>query len=79
ATMLLGFSQRSVPSWFGGVRIAAQAMAGAFPALVAVLTAGIRAGQFRWSVLAESQGSLWTAFTSPFQFMAFAVFVVSGL
>lgn len=81
-TMLLGFSQGSVPGWFGGVRIAAQALAGAFPALVAVLCAGLRAGDFRWSAMAGVQGASpleWTAFSSPFQFVAFLVFVASGL
>jgi NADH-quinone oxidoreductase subunit H len=81
-TMLLGFSQGSVPGWFGGVRIAAQALAGAFPALVALLCAGVRAGGFRWSVLAGSQSAsplYWAAFSNPFQFVAFIVFVVSGL
>lgn len=81
-TMLLGFSQGSVPGWFGGVRVAAQALAGAFPALVALLCAGVRAGGFRWSVLAGSQTASpldWAAFSNPFQFVAFIVFVVSGL
>lgn len=81
-TMLLGFSQGSVPGWFGGARVAAQALAGAFPALVCVLSAGVRAGEFRWSVLAESQGAnplSWTAVSSPFQFIAFVVFVMSGM
>ena len=81
-TMLLGFSQGSVPGWFGGVRVAAQALAGAFPALVALLCAGVRAGGFRWSVLAGSQSAspaAWAVVSSPFQFVAFIVFVVSGL
>jgi NADH-quinone oxidoreductase subunit H len=81
-TMLLGFSQGSVPGWFGGVRVAAQALAGAFPALVALLCAGVRAGGFRWSVLAGSQSAsplAWAAFSNPFQFMAFVVFMVAGL
>lgn len=81
-TVLLGLSQRSVPGWFGGVRVAAQALAGALPALVALLCAGVRAGGFRWSVLAGSQSASplnWAAFANPFQFVAFIVFVVSGL
>lgn len=81
-TMLLGLSQRSVPGWFGGMRISAQALAGAFPALVALLCAGVRAGGFRWSVLAGSQSASplhWAAFSNPFQFVAFVVFVVAGL
>jgi NADH-quinone oxidoreductase subunit H len=81
-TMLLGLSQRSVPGWLGGVRIASQALAGAFPALVALLCAGVRAGGFRWSVLAGSQSASpfhWAAFSNPFQFVALVVFVVAGL
>src|SRR6202023_3213123 len=45
-TMLLGLSQDSVPGWFGGIRVASQALAGSFPALIAVLCAGVRAGGF---------------------------------
>jgi NADH-quinone oxidoreductase subunit H len=81
-TMLLGFSQGTINGWFGGVRVAAQALAGALPALVCLLCAGVRAGSFRWSELANSQGGLplgWAAFSNPFQFIAFIVFVASGL
>ncbi|MGK5083594.1 complex I subunit 1 family protein [Bdellovibrionota bacterium FG-1] len=81
-TMLLGFSQGSVPGWLGGVRVAAQALAGAFPALVALLCAGVRAGSFKWSVLAGSQGAspfTWAATTNPFELIAMVVFVVAGL
>ncbi|OFZ20096.1 MAG: hypothetical protein A2X94_09300 [Bdellovibrionales bacterium GWB1_55_8] len=81
-TMLLGFSQSGVPGWFGGIRVAAQTLAGAFPALIALLCSGVAAGGFRWSLLAAAQGTSplqWTAFANPFQFLAFAVFVVSGL
>lgn len=81
-TMLLGLSQGSVPGWFGGIRVAAQSLAGAFPALVALLCAGVRAGGFRWSLLADSQGFSpwsWALFSNPFQFIAFLIFVVSGL
>jgi NADH-quinone oxidoreductase subunit H len=81
-TMLMGFSQRTVSGWFGGVRLAAQALAGAFPALICVLCAGIRAGSFRWASFAAVQSASplhWTATTNPFQFIAFIVFVASGL
>jgi NADH-quinone oxidoreductase subunit H len=81
-TMLLGLNQASVPGWFGGVRVAAQALAGAFPALVAILCAGVRAGGFRWSVLAGSQGAsplAWAAFANPFELVAFLIFVVAGM
>lgn len=81
-TMLLGLSQGSVPGWFGGIRVAAQTLAGAFPALIALLCAGARAGNFRWSILANCQGFspwAWTFLSNPFQFIAFIVFVISGL
>jgi len=81
-TMLMGFSQGSAPGWFGGVRVAAQALAGAFPALVALLSAGLQAGGFRWSAFAAIQGGSplhWTAFANPFQFLAMVVFIISGL
>jgi NADH-quinone oxidoreductase subunit H len=81
-TMLLGLNQGSVSGWFGGARIASQAMAGCFPALIAVLSAGIPAGGFRWTELAGAQGASplhWALFSSPFQFIAFLVFMASGL
>jgi NADH-quinone oxidoreductase subunit H len=81
-TMLLGLSQESVPGWFGGIRVAAQTLAGSFPALVTLLCAGVHAGSFKWSVLAQSQGfspTSWTLFSNPFQWVAFVVFVMSGL
>lgn len=81
-TMLLGLDQGSVPGWFGGVRVASQALAGAFPALVCILCAGIRAGGFSWSLLAGTQGAsplAWGSFSSPFEFVAFGVFMISGL
>jgi len=81
-TMLLGLNQDSVPGWFGGMHVAAQTLAGAFPALIALLCAGVRVGSFKWSVLASSQGFApwhWTFLADPFQLMAFLVFVMSGL
>lgn len=81
-TMLLGLGQGSVPGWFGGIRVAAQTLAGCFPALIALLCAGMRTGSFRWSVLASSQGFMpwqWTCFSNPFQLIALMVFVMSGL
>lgn len=81
-TMLLGLNQGTVPGWFGGVRVAAQTLAGAFPALIALLCAGVRSSSFRWSELAASQGSSplgWAATTNPFQLLAFLVFMMSGL
>jgi NADH-quinone oxidoreductase subunit H len=81
-TMLLGLNQGSVPGWVGGIRVASQALAGAFPALIAILCAGVRAGSFRWSALAGSQSGSpfhWAAFANPFQFVAMMVFVASGL
>ena len=81
-SMLIGFSQKTLPGWLGGVRLASQALAGAFPALVALLCAGFRAGGFRWSVISGSQGAsplTWAAFSNPFQFIALVVFVIAGL
>lgn len=82
ATLLLGLSQSSVPGWIGGLRVGFQTLAGAVPALVAILSAGVRAGGFRWSVLADCQGFApwsWTGFSNPFQFVSFIVFIVGGL
>lgn len=81
-TMLVGFNQGTLPGWHGAVRVAALALAGAFPAMIALLTAGIQTGDFKWSSFAAAQSALptgWLLFSSPFQFLAFCVFVVSGL
>jgi NADH-quinone oxidoreductase subunit H len=81
-TMLLGISHGTVPSWFGGLRVAQQAVAGAVPALFALLTAGMRSGGFRWTLLADSQAASpwsWGLFVSPFDFLAFVVFLAAGL
>jgi NADH-quinone oxidoreductase subunit H len=81
-TMMLGHSQRTVTGWLGGARVAAQAISGAFPALVALVCVGIHVGGFRWSAMAQAQGALpfqWTAVSDPFQFLAFVVFVIGGL
>lgn len=82
STLLLGLSQSSVPGWIGGLRVGFQTLAGAVPALVAVLSAGVRAGGFRWSSLADCQGVApwsWTGFSNPFQFISLVVFIVGGL
>jgi NADH-quinone oxidoreductase subunit H len=81
-TMLMGFSQGTVAGWFGGVRLASQALAGAFPAMICVLCAGLRAGSFRWAAFASVQGASplsWTGTTNFFQFIAMIVFIASGL
>lgn len=80
--ILLGFGLSDVSGWFGGVRLTAQALSGAFPALISVLVVGIHAGGFRWSrfVAAQADGFWsWSAFASPFHFLAFIIFVVSGM
>jgi NADH-quinone oxidoreductase subunit H len=81
-TMLLGLSQRTVPGWLGGTRVAAQALAGAVPAVFTLLSAGLPSGGFRWTAIVAAQGawpSSWTAFSNPFQFVAFLVYVIAGL
>ena len=81
-TMLLGLSQKTVSGWYGGMRVATQAISGAFPALVTMICVGLPAGSFRWSGVIAIQGASpadWIAFSNPFQFIAFIVFVVSGL
>ncbi len=81
-TLLFSLSQGEVQSSFGGLRVAVHVLSGAFPALVALQAACLYAGSFRWSVISESQGVFpqsWAAFTSPFLFISFCVFIVGGL
>ena len=80
--MFLGYNQDSVTGWFSGIRVAAQTLSGAFPGLVALLCAGIASGGYRWSDLARAQGAgpfSWGLFSSPFMFLAFLVFTISGM
>lgn len=81
-TMLLGFNQFSVPGWLGGTRIAIQAVVGAFPALISILCVGLTSGGFRWSWVVGNQGFSplhWNCFLDPFHFIAFCIFMASGL
>lgn len=81
-TLLLGIHQKSVPGIYGGIRVVTQALVGVFPALLCVLCAGISAGGFRWSSFALSQSAWptgWILVASPFEFLAFIIFVISGM
>lgn len=81
-SLIIGFRQKNMPGWLAAVRIAAQTVAAAFPALLTVLCAGAHAGSFRWTRILASQGAgpfSWTIFSSPFAPFALGVFVVSGL
>jgi len=82
AVSVLGYEQRTVAGWLGSSRVSAQAFAGAVPALLTLICVGIRAGSFKWSRLADSQSFSplhWAIFSNPFQFLAFFIFLASGL
>lgn len=81
-TLMVGFRQASVPAWISAIRVAGQAVAGTFPALITILFVGVRAGSFRWSKILAAQNAnpfSWTFFSSPFAPFAFLIFVISGL
>lgn len=79
-TIVASFSSDSFPSWLSGIRIAAQSISGALPAVISVISVGIFSGSFRWSEIVLSQGPfLWNVFVSPFLFFNFFAFVLSGL
>lgn len=81
--LLVGLERGTVPGWMGGIRLVAQSVTAAFPALVCVLAAGARSSGFSWKHFALDQGfspSSWGAIgLFPFQLIAFGVFLVSGL
>ncbi len=80
-TMFLGFNLGSISGWFGGIRVASQALAAGFPALITILSAGAHAGGFRWSAFAACQGFgpwSWALFSNPFQLIGGATFIASG-
>jgi NADH-quinone oxidoreductase subunit H len=81
ASLMMGLSRESVAGPIMGFRFASQGLSGLFPATAAVLCAGLPAGGFKWSAIVESQGFFpmeWRV-ASPFQLIAFFVFILSGL
>lgn len=82
STLLMGLERDSIGGWLGGIRVAAQALSGAFPALLTILAAGGKAGGFKWSEFIETQGVepwAWAALSDPFQGLSFLVFLLSGM
>lgn len=82
AMAFFGLRRETVPGLLGGLRSAAQAVAGGFPALVALLAVGMRSAGFKWSQISGAQGFSplsWTIFSNPFQFLGFLAFVGGGL
>jgi NADH-quinone oxidoreductase subunit H len=81
-SLFLGLERSSVPGWLSAVRVAIQAVTGAFPAILALFCAAMQAGGLRWSQILSAQGPYpfsWMIFKNPFEWIAFFVFVVSGL
>ncbi len=82
ATLFSGVARGGVASFLGVFRVSAQAVAGAVPALFALLCAGLGAGGFRWEAMAKAQGFYpwsWRVFVNPFELLAFLVFFASGM
>jgi NADH-quinone oxidoreductase subunit H len=80
--LFLGLEQGTVPAWLSAVRLAVQGVAGTFPAVLALFCAGMQAGGLRWSQLIAAQGASplsWMICRNPFEWLAFLVFVVSGM
>jgi NADH-quinone oxidoreductase subunit H len=81
-SLFLGLERSSVPGWLSAVRVAVQALTGAFPAILSLFCAAMQAGGLRWSQISAAQGPFpfsWMIFRNPFEWIAFFVFVVSGL
>jgi NADH-quinone oxidoreductase subunit H len=81
-SLFLGLEQRSVPGWLSAVRVAIQAVSGAFPAILALFCAGMQVGGLKWSQFISAQGAsplAWLVFSNPFEWLAFLIFVISGL
>ncbi len=82
ASVLQSLKSGEIRGNVGAIRGAAQFITGIVPAVLALGAVGVRAGGFRWSVIVSSQASHamdWSIWTDPFQFLAFLVFVSSGL
>lgn len=80
--VFLGFSKNTVSGTFGGFRAAFQMAAGVFPAIISTLCVGLEVGSFNWLDIVSIQKFSpmgWIAFSSPFHFLAFNTFFISGL
>jgi NADH-quinone oxidoreductase subunit H len=81
-SLFIGFYHGSVPSWISVLRVAFQAVTGAFPALIAMLCVGVQAGGFRWTQILDAQGAnpvSWILVKNPAEPFACLIFIVSGL
>jgi NADH-quinone oxidoreductase subunit H len=81
-SLFLGLERSSVPGWLSAVRVAVQAVTGAFPAVLALFCVGMEAKGLRWTQISDAQGAFpfsWMIFQNPFEWLAFFVFMVSGL
>jgi len=80
--VFLGLVQRTLAGWLAGVRVAAQSISAALPATICVIAAGARSGGLSWAHVVEQQGAWpyeWFALRTPFGFLLFWVFLLSGM
>lgn len=77
-----GGAARSVPAGLGSIRVASQAIIAALPAILSFMCAAVASRGFSWTAFVGAQGAWpasWTVFSGPFQWIAFLVFLASGL
>jgi NADH-quinone oxidoreductase subunit H len=80
--LLIGWQAERIEGRFGSIRQAALSLSAAPPALLSIAIAGMTAGGFEWSRIAEHQGFLpthWLAASNPFAFIAGLIFLASGM
>jgi NADH:ubiquinone oxidoreductase subunit H len=81
-SLLLGLARSGSTRTLGGMRILSQGVAGLFPAMISMVSVLLVSGDGGWAEIVNRQaGSFlnWNMFYSPFLFLNFFVFILSGL
>jgi len=76
ALWLTGWGANSAAGMVGGYRFLAMALAYELPFMLALITAGVRAGSLDVVAIAQAQAALWSVLVMP---VAFAVYLVAAL
>lgn len=77
--IMAGWASASKWSLYGGMRLAAQMMSYEIPMGLSVLTVVLLAGSLNLNAIVEEQSVLPYVLQSPFAFVAFFIFYISGL
>ena len=80
--MMSGSARGRLQGVLFSIRTSTQAALGLMPACFAVCAVAVHSGGFSWDAVLSAQGASpfsWAAFSSPFLFVGFFVFIISGM